>query len=370
VDAVYSPENLNSLFSRLKVAFEAIELQQLNELYPLARKALREHPTLKATPRQFFHECFDVADCLRYRDSRFGGDQEQWAEHIRGECSSILRQIESEEVYLENYELIHPPFGTGGYGVVHQAQHKLIPIDAAVKILEPAFGAANDVDVKRFFQEAEMLFRLNHDAIIRVFEVGMAWRRPYIVMEYFEGESLHSILLKNGRITADKAFEAVESIAHGLQHAHDNDIVHRDLKPSNVLAAPPSRFKIIDFGMGVYLERQLRKRITLPGHAPGANGYAAPELLNDPTLVDPRTDIFSLGMLWYELVTGARGSGLEMPARLRDLADLPEPHQRMIIKCLQSVQDRYQTCNELLREMELHKATPQTDDDSYSETFS
>lgn len=139
----------------------------------------------------------------------------------------------------------------------------------------------------------------------------------------------------------------VEMITSALKHAHNKNIVHRDLTPSNIILAP-NDCRVIDFGLGVYIEQALRSRLTQPGEAPAGGNFAARELLADPTLVDARSDIFSIGALWYHAVTNDYPVGSELVGSLATVEGLPESQQLVILKCLSDIENRYQSCAELL----------------------
>lgn len=191
-----------------------------------------------------------------------------------------------------------------------------------------------------------MLYDLKHPNIITVREVGLYQERPFIVMDYFESITLNRALIDYGKMPPDKALRMIEMITSALGHAHDKNIVHRDLTPGNIILAPED-CRVIDFGLGVYIEQALKSRLTHPGEAPAGGNFAARELLADPTLVDARSDIFSIGALWYHAVTNDYPAGSELAGSLATVDGLPESHQRVILKCLSDIENRYQTCHEL-----------------------
>ena len=126
-----------------------------------------------------------------------------------------------------------------------------------------------------------MLYDLNHPNIVTIREVGMYRERPFFVMDYFKGVTLNEALKRQGSMPPDKCHSMIGMVASAIDHAHQNGILHRDLTPSNIMLRP-GHCKVIDFGLGVYVEQQLRSRLTTAGEAQAGGHYTAPELLSDP----------------------------------------------------------------------------------------
>jgi serine/threonine-protein kinase len=280
---------------------------------------------------------------------------------ITNAINPILEQLEyeTEEGSLEfskNYEE-KGIIGTGGFGQVYLYEHKLLDMQFAVKVFAPAFYEGGDKELERFFQEARMLFSLNHPSIIRIHDAGMIGKRPFIRMEYFQGQNLNEILTSHGIIDVKHALIMMEQLVSAMKHAHDNGIIHRDLKPSNIMAAKPNQFRIIDFGMGIFIENELHSRLTKTGDATVSGYYNAPELVQDPKLIDKRSDIYSLGALWYTMLTGQPPAGTSLVETLRTVEGINDTYIDTIKKCLATLQERTQDCNLLLEEIiELRKS--------------
>jgi len=212
---------------------------------------------------------------------------------------------------LGPYEIV-APLGAGGMGEVYRARDLRLGRDVAVKVL-PA-GYCSDPDrLRRFEQEARATATLNHPNILAVFDVGRQDSSPYIVSELLEGESLRT-RLRAGPLPVRKAVEYALQIIHGLAAAHDRGIFHRDLKPENIFVTRDGHAKILDFGLA---------KLTLPDPGTGAGlsatldsatgqgallgtvGYMSPEQLRG-TDIDARSDLFSFGVVLYEMLSGQR----------------------------------------------------------------
>jgi len=221
---------------------------------------------------------------------------------------------------------IGSPLGAGGMGEVYRARDPRLGRDVAIKVLPAEFNA--DVDrLRRFEQEARAAAALNHPNVLAVYDIGSHDGSPYIVSELLDGETL-SARLAGGAVTVRKTIELVSQLVCGLAAAHAKGIVHRDLKPDNVFVTRDGRVKILDFGLaktapiaagGADVTRAPQ---TLDGTVLGTVGYMAPEQLRGEP-VDARADIFAVGVILHELVTGEppfrRGSAAEtMTAVLRE----------------------------------------------------
>ena len=255
----------------------------------------------------------------------------------------------------EEKELI----GFGGFGSVFRFEHKLLKLPFAVKIFSPSFYKGGDKELERFFQEARMLFQLTHPNIIKVYDAGLIGNRPFIRMEYFQGKNLNQILNDYGVQSPLTTLILIMSIVDGLEFAHEQiGIIHRDLKPSNIMAAKPNQFRIIDFGMGIYIENDLHSRITKTGESAVNGLYNAPELVKDPKMIDKRSDIFSIGSIWYTILTGQPPAGTNVMQELKSIKGINDDYLECINKCLSNYHERYPSCVDLKIQLnELYKST-------------
>jgi len=253
--------------------------------------------------------------------------------------------------------------GAGGMGQVYRARDPRIERDVAIKVL-PADYAADAERLRRFELEAHAVGALNHPNVMTLYDVGTADGRPYLVMELLDGETLRDCV-KRGAIPAAQACAIAATIARGLAAAHARGIVHRDLKPENVMMTRDGRVKILDFGIAKLRVSDLNldgRTVTTPlGTAAdimlGTAGYMAPEQIRgEPT--DERVDLFALGVMLFELLTGRRAFDREsrvetLNAILHDEvpalgANVPVALDRIVRRCLEKDPDaRFQSARDL-----------------------
>lgn len=248
------------------------------------------------------------------------------------------------------------PLGRGGMGVVYKARQKRLDRLVALKILPPTAGrTANFGD--RFEREAQALARLSHPNIVAVHDSGETGGIYYFVMEYVEGVNLRQ-LLRDGRLTPEQALAVVPQICAALQFAHDHGIVHRDIKPENILIDKAGRVKIGDFGLAKILGRGSGGvRLTAAGTRMGTPHYMAPEQTERPALVDHRADIYSLGVVLYEMLTGELPLGRFAPPSRR--VELDVRLDEVVLKALEKEPDRrYQQASQVEEDVQQIAATP------------
>jgi len=198
---------------------------------------------------------------------------------------------------LEIIELI----GAGGMGAVYKARQKGLDRIVAIKILPEELGH----DVKfalRFTREARTLAKLNHPNIVALYEFGNAAETFYFLMEFVEGSTLRDVLVGR-QLGPEPALTIVPPLCDALQYAHDNGVIHRDIKPENILISVDGSVKIADFGLSRILDSQ-QELLTSPHQIMGTPRYMAPEQLEGTHNVDHRADIYSLGVVIYEMLTG------------------------------------------------------------------
>jgi serine/threonine protein kinase len=193
--------------------------------------------------------------------------------------------------------------GKGGMGAVYQGRQPALDRFVALKVLSPAL-AGDSGFAERFNREARALARLNHPNIVAVYDFGQAGRLHYLLMEFVDGTNLREIL-QAGKLSPEQALAIVPQICEALQFAHNEGIVHRDIKPENILLDSKGHVKITDFGIAK-IAGLPAGRITLTGarDVVGTPHYMAPEQIEKPLTVDHRADIYSLGVVFYEMLTG------------------------------------------------------------------
>jgi serine/threonine protein kinase len=200
---------------------------------------------------------------------------------------------------LEIQEIV----GRGGMGVVYKARHRGLHRLVALKILsvdpdrEPAVA-------ERFVREAHALAALDHPSIVRVHDCGRTGELLYLVMEFVEGANLRQVI-RGGELAPREALAIVSELCSALGYAHSQGVVHRDIKPENVIVTTLGRVKVADFGLAKILDPSAGpERLTKAAQAMGTPHYMAPEQIEHPLTVDHRADIYSLGVVLYELLTG------------------------------------------------------------------
>ena len=202
---------------------------------------------------------------------------------------------------IGHYDIV-AELGRGGMGVVYKGHEAALGRYVAIKMLAPAL--AHDESVKeRFLREARSMASLNDPHIIQIYYIG-EWEggQPYFAMEFVEGESLSTWLKRETRMTPEQAARVIYQTASGLATAHDRGVIHRDIKPANLMLDQRGRIKIADFGIALS-STDFSKKLTSTGEFVGTPGYLSPEVCTGQQ-VDQRSDIFSLGIVFFELLTG------------------------------------------------------------------
>ena len=248
---------------------------------------------------------------------------------------------------LEILELL----GQGGMGAVYKARQKKLDRLIALKILPPEVGQA-EAFAERFTREARSMAKLNHQHAVTLYEFGQTDDGLYyFVMEFVDGTDLRHVMLA-GELGPSQALAIVPQICEALHYAHTKGIVHRDIKPENILLDKDGNVKIADFGLAKLLERPANVyTLTRAGQRMGTPHYMAPEQIEHPDQVDHRADIYSLGVVFYEMLTG------ELP-----IGRFPRPSKKVqvdvrldeiVLRTLEKEPDRrYQHASEVRTEVE------------------
>jgi serine/threonine protein kinase len=266
---------------------------------------------------------------------------------------------------LGPYELV-APIGAGGMGQVYRARDIRLGRDVAVKVL-PREYADHPERRRRFEQEARATAIVDHPNLLAVHDAGTEGEIPYIVFELLEGETLRRRMAR-GPLSVRQAIEIAAQIARGLAAAHARGITHRDLKPDNVFMTSGDRAKILDFGLAKAARPEDRVEgvaSTAPGVVMGSAGYMSPEQVRGEAL-DHRTDLFALGVIMYEMLSGTRAFDgplavqvmnailTEEPRPLAQVApSAPPALDRIVHRCLaKDRSDRYQSAHDLAFQLE------------------
>jgi len=280
-----------------------------------------------------------------------------------------LRQEVAAAKSVGRYRLRHR-IATGGMGEVWAAYHAGLGRDVALKLVTPSLGE-DSVSIARFEREVRTLAELTHPNIVRVFDYGATeagvW---YYAMELLEAQDLQSIVDRDGPLAPDRALRLLVQASEALGEAHARNIVHRDLKPANLLVVEPEGVaefvKVIDFGIAA---QDGGASLTRTGMVVGTPGFIAPETLRGDEAT-PRSDVYSLGVTLYVLLTGTLAHGGRTPKDLVDAAlerdvdppsavrpDLPEPIDAVVMRCLsRDPMARFANASELARALRLARA--------------
>lgn len=247
---------------------------------------------------------------------------------------------------LEVLELL----GKGGMGAVYKARHPGLDRLVAIKIL-PSEISHDPAFAERFQREARALARLSHPNIVAVYDFGQAEGLYYFVMEFVDGANLRQ-MIRTGNLASEEALAIVPQICDALQFAHDEGIVHRDIKPENILIDKKGRVKIADFGLAKLLgEPELNHALTGTHQVMGTLRYMAPEQMQGSRQVDHRADLYSLGVVFYELLTGELPMGKFAPPSKRVQIDVRLDD--VVLRALeQHPEHRYQHASEIKSDVE------------------
>jgi serine/threonine protein kinase len=255
---------------------------------------------------------------------------------------------------IGKYEILEQ-IGAGGFGAVYKARDPIIKRLVAVKLC-----TADDEQLrKRFYREAEISGNLHNPNIVTVFDSGVENGAPYLIQEYLGGEDLDRVIRRGDDLPKYVRVECLMQVAKGLRYAHRKGVLHRDVKPGNVRLLEGGQAKLMDFGIATL--KSSHTRLTRIGTLVGTVGYLAPEQLRG-SKADERVDIFSFGVLAYELLTYQRPfKGDDWEAVCRDILETePEPLGnlisgypaeliRIVERCLQkNPEDRYSSFDEIL----------------------
>ncbi|MDP2806416.1 MAG: serine/threonine-protein kinase [Gallionellaceae bacterium] len=258
---------------------------------------------------------------------------------------------------LGRYEVISE-IGQGAMGIVYKARDPLIDRIVAIKTINLGLALDEKEEYEgRFYQEAKAAGRLSHPNIVTIYDVGKTDEVAYIAMEFLQGREIRDILNQGAKLPTREVLDIAVQIAQGLDYAHEHGIVHRDVKPSNIMMIRDGHIKITDFGIARMESASVR---TQTGMVLGSPKYMSPEQVMGKS-IDSRSDIFSLGVMLYEMLTGNAPftgenvnaimyqtlNGVPPPPSKVD-ASVPEMLNFIVAKALaKNVDDRYQSAKEL-----------------------
>jgi ankyrin repeat protein/predicted Ser/Thr protein kinase len=255
----------------------------------------------------------------------------------------IRRVLDAELADYHDFQAL----GRGGMGIVYRARHARLDRLVAIKVLLPTKVEPDEMR-ERFEREAKALAQLQHPNIVTVHDYGEAEGYPYLVMEFVDGASLRDIL-ESGKFSPEEALALVPDVCDALSYAHEKGVVHRDIKPENILVDRDGRVKIADFGIAKIAEGpQPKRRLTKSRMVMGTPHYMAPEQAERPQEVDHRADIYSLGVVFYEMLTGELPVGVFQPPSKKVAVDVRL--DEVVLRSLEKEPERrYQTAGEVKR---------------------
>lgn len=253
---------------------------------------------------------------------------------------------------IPGYE-IEGIIGRGGMGAVYKGRQVSLDRKVAIKIIASDMDDAGSQFVERFKNEARAMAKLSHPGIVGVYDFGQtASGVLYLVMEYVDGTDVARMIKKKGVLPMEYALAITAHVCDALTYAHERGIIHRDIKPANIMVSSGGVVKVADFGLAKMTAAHEEVALTQSGMAMGTLHYIAPESLTLGVEVDQRADIYAVGVMLYQMLTGKLPHGMfEMPSR--QLPDLDQRYDTIIAKAMSEDRaTRYQTATELRRDLD------------------
>ena len=266
---------------------------------------------------------------------------------------------------IGRYHIIEP-LGEGGMAVVYKAFDTHLECEVAVKVIrvDNLPRNAEERALKRFEREAKVVARLNHPNIVKVTDYGEEDGKPYLVMPYLPGGTLKQLIKERGQIPWQEAARILIPIAEALAYAHEEKVIHRDIKPSNILLTRSGQPMLTDFGVAKIIEDEATQDLTGTSATVGTPEYMAPEQITSKT-VDARADLYSLGVVFYEMVTGRKPFEADTPLAVlvkhahdplvkpsQYINNLPKEIEYILLKTLsKNPEDRYQNAGEFSQKL-------------------
>lgn len=326
------------------------------EFYTHARNTLISSIDKKELIPKFVKSCRNAKEFRRYIQGE-AGDYVTRRLIITEAMNTIMEYLEEKIDQADPFAQIRQyrkveEIGRGGFGAVYKYHNDCLDMDFAVKVYAPIFVSPDDQKEgeRRFFREARIMFGMNHPNIVKIFDAGRIAEGAFIRMEYIEGYDLIGLQEKYGILSFKKSIAIILQLLEGLAYAHKKEIIHRDLKPSNIVFAVSEKcFKIIDFGVSAFLDTDKHTKLTKTGETVAGGSFIDPLLQEEPKLRDIRTDIYSVGAIWYWLLSGRPPHGSNMREYLEKGSPyLIESQINVVMKCLSGdIEERYVSCDTL-----------------------
>ena len=254
-----------------------------------------------------------------------------------------FQKLEPGTVLSERYRVLQR-IGGGGFGTVYLVEDVIVREEMVLKVLSPQLSMDENM-IRRFVQELKLTRRIAHPNVIRIYDLLDLESAHAISMEFFKGRDLGSVLKQDGPMSVDRVLVIIEQVLEGLAAAHEMGIIHRDIKPANILLADDGKVKIVDFGLAS-VGQTAKSRLTQSGILVGTPEYISPEQITGHD-VDGRTDLYSLGVVMYELLSGKQAfSGTnavnvlfqhlesEVPPLSSVAAGIPAPVNELVMRSM------------------------------------
>jgi len=271
--------------------------------------------------------------------------------------------VEALQAMLPQYEILEI-LGRGGMGAVYKGRQKSLKRLVAIKILPPEAADDEMKFIERFEQEAQTMAAMNHPAIVSVYDFGeTADGLLYFIMEYVDGTDVHKMIQASGPLGDDYALAITAHVCDALAYAHSRGVVHRDIKPANILIDQEGRVKVADFGLAKMNDPALTSGLTRSNMAMGTPDYVAPEALAMGMVVDHRADLYAVGVMLYQMLTGEVPRGLFKLPSQKGLGCDPR-FDEIICKAMEADrEERYQSAMDVRHALDEILTTPQPKDD-------
>jgi tetratricopeptide (TPR) repeat protein/predicted Ser/Thr protein kinase len=275
--------------------------------------------------------------------------------------AGVIDELEMGTVLADRYELLHL-LGRGGMGAVYKARDTELDRIVALKLIRPEL-ARNPEILRRFKQELILARQVTHKNVIRIFDLGQSGGIKFITMDFVEGQDLRVLLVERGKFPPEQAARVMLQICHALEAAHSEGVIHRDLKPQNIMVAPDGRVYVMDFGIA---RSAHLPGMTQTGALIGTPEYMSPEQARGEKLT-ARSDLFSLGVIFYELLTGKSPYPADAPLgtlwkRLQEKpkppaeidASVPKPLNDIVMSALEiEPENRLSSAQEMAQRLEM-----------------
>ena len=264
---------------------------------------------------------------------------------------------EQLQSFLSGYE-VHQFVARGGMGAVYRGVQLSLGRQVAIKILPPELVETDPHYAERFKQEARAMGQLNHPGIVAVYDFGeMQDGTLYFIMEFIEGTDVAQMVASQGRLPSAHAMAIAAHVCDALQYAHQRGVVHRDIKPANIMVGYDGRVKVADFGLAKQL-RHTDASLTQSGYVMGTPHFVAPEALTLGVAVDHRADIYAVGVMLYQMLTGKVPQGVfEMPSL--QVPGLDPRYDQIVANSMREDRDRrYQQIQDMRRALDAIMTQP------------